>query len=308
MLTLRAMIAGLILLDPCAALAQDSARIYISTDKGHTWTASSAGFPAEATVNDFAVFRRNVYAGTEAHGVFVSRDGGRTWTSANEGLADDEKIGAVEATESVVLAGTIRNGMFFSKDVGKTWIPANAGLTSRNVRALTINAGTVFAGTNDGVFASDNEGRSWSQLTKHTQVNGISVLGRQIFVAGVNGVTRSDDNGQTWQAVGKFGPVHNISNHGQSVFVMSYNREVLRTSDGGATWQRADAGLPSMYTFQILGVDGLLLAGQWPGLYMSRNSGADWTLVRNGLPPDFPIKELVHIGKDTILAGAGQIR
>jgi photosystem II stability/assembly factor-like uncharacterized protein len=308
MFWLQTMIAGLILFYPCSAVAQDSARIYISTDTGHTWTPSSAGFPAAATVNDFAVFDDTVYAGTEAHGMFVSHDGGRTWTPANEGLSPHEKITAVEVAQDVVFAGTTRNGIFVSKDAGKTWSHASAGLTNTNVRALAANARTVFSGTNDGVFASHNDGRSWSQLTKGTQVNGISVLGPKIFVAGTNGVVRSDDNGQTWHVIGVFGPVHNISTDGESVFAMSYNSEVLRTSDGGATWKKSDAGLPAMYTFQILELDDILLAGQWPGLYMSKNSGALWTLVRNGLPPDFPIKELVRTGKEKALAGAGQIR
>ena len=225
------------------------------------------------------------YAGTEAHGVFVSHDDGRTWTAANEGMASDEKIDAVEATEHSIFAGTSRSGIFVSRNAGRTWSPANAGLTNTNVRALAMNAWSVFAGTNDGLFASDDDGRSWSQRTKGAQVNGIAVLGRQVFVAGTNGVTRSDDNGETWRTAGAFGPVHNIAADGVSVYALSYDREVLRTDDGGATWTKADGGLPSLYTFQILALDDALLAGQWPGLFLSTNRGAQWMQVRNGLPP-----------------------
>jgi len=147
---LRAVATALGLL--AAFASTDSARLFVSTDRGHTWKPSSTGFPADGTVNDFAVLGKLVFAAPENHGMFLSKDAGRTWGPANEGFEPDEKIDAVEAAGESVFAGTHRRGVFVSKAAGNTWSPANDRLTNRTVRALIIAGARVLAGTNDGIF------------------------------------------------------------------------------------------------------------------------------------------------------------
>ncbi|MFQ5525825.1 MAG: WD40/YVTN/BNR-like repeat-containing protein [Thermoanaerobaculia bacterium] len=67
----------------------DTGGIATSVDGGETWTAASAGLPAEATVNHFATHPKEadvVYAASQNSGVFVTRNGGQTWNAVNGGL------------------------------------------------------------------------------------------------------------------------------------------------------------------------------------------------------------------------------
>lgn len=300
--TLRLLAVVLGLLD--APATAEAARIFVSTDRGQTWKPSDVEFPEDGTANDFAVLGKLVFAATESHGMFLSKDVGRTWSPANDGFEPGEKLAAVEASGDNVFAGTHRRGVFVSKDAGKTWSPANDGLTNRTARALAVAGRRVFVGTNDGIFASDVRGGSWSRLTTGAQVNAFAVLGADIYAAGATGLSRSTDEGRTWKPIGDFGAVHNVSSDGTSVFATLYRRQVVRTDDGGATWTTADNGLPPMYTFQVLGLGNVHLAGQWTGVYLSANRGDLWTSVG---PRDQAIHDLVLVDGETVLAASGLI-
>ena len=287
--------------------AQNRTRIYISTDNGHSWEPADAGFPLNATVNDFSVFGNAIFAGTDANGVFVSRDGARNWKRTGQGLNENLKINAVASTQEAILVGTGSDGVFASVDAGRTWQPARNGLTNLQIRRLAVHEDHVFAGTNGGLFASDDNGNSWSHLTGTGQINGITILKGNIYVADLQGVILSTNRGRTWRRILETEVPHNLSNDGASVFAMLYNDGVKKTDDEGATWINAQVGLPadlSQYTFQILHADGVLFAGQWNGIYISTDSGASWSPISQ-LPPNQPITDLIRLGDETIVAGAG---
>lgn len=300
-------VCALLALASRAGYAQDHARIYRSTNAGRSWERSDSGFPRDATVNDFGAFRNVLFAGTEADGVFVSGDGGRSWAPAGQGLPENGKVNAVASTRDAVLVGTWRDGVFASPGGNGRWRPASDGLSNEEVRRLVSHEGRVFAGTNGGLFVSDNSGRSWRHLTGEGQINGVTVLNGHVYVADLQGVLLSKDMGLTWRRVLNTGTPHNIANDGSSVFAMLYGQGVWKTDDHGATWVAAQSGLPAdlgQYTFQILPVEGRLLAGQWSGVFVSEDAGASWSPVRDGLPPGQAITDLLRIGEGTVVAGA----
>lgn len=287
--------------------AQNRARIYISTDNGHSWKPADAGFPRNATVNDFSAFGNALFAGTDADGVFVSHDGGRSWNRTGQGLQENVKVNAVASTQRTIVVGTAQDGVFISIDAGRTWQPASNGLTNLQIRRLAVVEDRVFAGTNGGLFVSEDHGNSWSHLTGTSQINGITILNGSIYVADLQGVILSTNRGRTWRRILETRVPHNLSNDGASVFAMLYNDGVKKTDDGGVTWISAQVGLPadlSQYTFQILHVNGVLFAGQWPGIYTSSDRGASWSLI-DQLPPGQSITDLIQMGEKTIVAAAG---
>lgn len=71
----------------------DARGVYVSLDKGTTWSRSSSGLStilsASGAVNTIAVSSDGtVYTGTQARGVAVSRNNGSTWQRLNRGLPD----------------------------------------------------------------------------------------------------------------------------------------------------------------------------------------------------------------------------
>jgi len=57
-------------------------------------------------------------------------------------------------------------GPYRSIDGGVTWTPASAGLSSAAVLVFAVARGTrtIYAGTNVGIFSSDNNGASWETV------------------------------------------------------------------------------------------------------------------------------------------------
>src|SRR5689334_5635070 len=69
---------------------------------------------------------------------------------------------ALLEVNSVILAGTSGRGVFASSDNGKTWSASNNGLGDVNVSTLVTAGPYVLAGTGKGVYRSSDGGRNWT--------------------------------------------------------------------------------------------------------------------------------------------------
>ncbi|MBI3950860.1 MAG: hypothetical protein HY314_10455 [Acidobacteria bacterium] len=139
--------------------AATAAGFYVSSNRGATWNATSAGLPNDSTVRALVFDLTNtniIYAGTEGSGVYKSTDGGLNWQSANSGLINLKvySLLIISGAPNTLLAGT-GQGVFKSTDGGNTWTSVNTGLPSDTevyVLARDATAGRVYAGGSNGVF------------------------------------------------------------------------------------------------------------------------------------------------------------
>jgi ligand-binding sensor domain-containing protein len=136
-------------------------------------------------------------AGTE-NGIFLSNNNGKSWTSS--GLINTF-VSALVVSGTSIFAGT-GSGVFISNNNGNTWAPCNNDMPNSDVRALTTNAGKIFAGTNgNGVFLSINNGKNWipvnNNLTDYV-VHSLTIFGTNVFAGTDHGVLLSTNYGGTW--------------------------------------------------------------------------------------------------------------
>ena len=146
-----------------------------SSNAGGSWTLTTS---KQLEVNSIAVHPKNpdmVYIGTNNYGVMVSRDGGKSFAPSNGGYsgrfvnvvtADREKKGRVYAT---TINNTTGGGFFFvSNDNGTTWQPSMRNLPNRLITYSILQddteAGTLYLGTNLGIYRSLDSGASWSTI------------------------------------------------------------------------------------------------------------------------------------------------
>jgi len=144
---------------------------------------------------------------------------GDGWRVARRGL-EGQRVTSVVAREGVVLAGTT-DGIFRSDDDGRTWREASQGLGLRHVRWLAYHpdiSDSEFAGTEPaGIFRSTDGANSWSEAPEVARlrdryhwflpyspaagcVRGFAFHGSRAYAAvEVGGVLRSDDGGASWQ-------------------------------------------------------------------------------------------------------------
>lgn len=289
--------------------SQENGLIYLSTDQGVSWRQADLGFPKDATVNDFLAYRSQIFAATENKGVYVSSDRGQNWRPAGLGMASTEKVDALAVYHNILFAGTYQNGIYTSIDGGQSWFPSSEGLTNLTIRALDARNDIIYAGTNDGVFASKDQGKSWRSLTAVMQINAFAFADQKIYAATNKGIILSKDQGQNWDWIYEGSAVGHIALHGDQLFAINYGDEIWQTTNDGQSWTRADAGLRKdglLCSFAMASFGRHLLVGRGDGVFLSYTNGLNWERVREGVPAHTPIKELEIIDGVTLIAGVGQ--
>ncbi len=141
-------------------------------------------------------------------GVIRTTDGGLKWGSSSKGLERTFAfaIAADPLHRALFYAATAGEGVFRSTDGGKSW--KAAGLDRMIVRCLAVGGNhneTVYAGTDAGVFASENSGRSWRWMSvglPRAIVYALAVDPADpltMFAGTVAGLFQSRDEGRSWQ-------------------------------------------------------------------------------------------------------------
>ena len=155
---------------------QRSAIVYAGTtgglwktvDGGTKWSLVTA---SDVIVNDVMIDPRNperVLVATDYRGVLSSNDGFAHHTTSNRGFSH-RVVGGVVADHkdpNRLLVGVMNDkelgGVFFSDDAGKSWQQSSKGLDGRDVLSLRqAENGTLFAGTNHGIFRQVAVNGSW---------------------------------------------------------------------------------------------------------------------------------------------------
>jgi len=164
----------------------------------------------------------------------------------------------------------------------------------------------LVASAANGVFASDDTGRSWflaSSGLGDTRVQGLAALAdhRVLFASAAKAFYRSTDNGTSWTVrspavpVGPPVPAGDLlaaaaEPHGDPEILLARGKILVRSADGGATWQPA---LVQPLAFTALLIDQTdprsVFAGTdyGGGLFHSADGGATWAQVTQ-VDPLFP--------------------
>ena len=257
-------------------------------------TVGAMGVPGQPNV---------FYIGVNNGGVWKSTDYGRTWTP----IFDDQPTGSIGA---VAVAPSDPNVLYVGSGEG--------------LQRPDLSVG-------DGIYKSTDGGRSWRHvgLRDGQQIPAVivdprdanrvlvAVLGHPYGANAERGVFRSSDGGESWQKVlytdentGAMDVTFDPANP-QTVFAvlwaarqapweigsswtLSANNGLYKSTDGGTSWRRITAGLPT--TQDRLGRIGLAVSASEPGrmyavvgaangggVYRSDDAGEQWRLV-NGDP------------------------
>ncbi|HEU0179008.1 MAG TPA: hypothetical protein VFV58_32485 [Blastocatellia bacterium] len=162
---------------PNVIFAGTTEGLWISTDGGKpdTWRRMTG---PNVVINAVAVHPDRpdrVFLGVDDGGVLISVDGGENYQASNEGFINRQvrAVIADKVERGRVYAGVIfdraNGGLFISEDGGGAWRQSMNGLGVRDVYSLyqsDSNPATIYAGTNNGLFRSDDRGRNWAQVKK----------------------------------------------------------------------------------------------------------------------------------------------
>lgn len=235
-----------------------------TTDAGASWTPLGNAFPsfAEYVLRLDPTTPTTMYAAVAYHGVWKSTDAGASWTLSQSGLpgiGDDRQFRALTldpTMPSTLFLGSYRHTGFVyrSTDAGATW----ATTMERNIHDLAFDAGSgiLVAGASGGPYVSVDDGDTWVDID--------TIHGYTAYSVAVD------------------------PTHPDTIYYGGQYDRVYRTTDGGATWDRHDAGLAGRRVTSLV-IDpappGTVYAATWGGgVARSNDGGVTWTPINDGLP------------------------
>jgi photosystem II stability/assembly factor-like uncharacterized protein len=249
-----------------------------------------------------------MYVSDAVAGVHMSTDGGQTWFPTNEGI----DIRAGESGDAIpVFSLTIdphnpdilwigtqaQLGIYKSIDGGQTWQLKDNGVVEKDI---TFRGFTVDPRSSDIIYAAA-EVSSWEWTEDGQELMGVA------FDRTMGVVYRTQDGGEHWE---EFWRGNNLARYvwvnpqDPNVIYIStgiFDREaansdpvsrtpggegILKTTDGGQTWQQVNNGLHNLYVGSLYmhpKDPQILLAGvsnnTYPddgGIYLTKDGGESW--------------------------------
>lgn len=208
-----------------------------------------------------------------------------------------------------------RDGFVAAQNEGG-WQLVRTGLDGRFVTSLMARQGVILAGTDDGIFRSDDGGLSWRETSRgltqrhvrwlafHPAISDLELAGTEPAA-----IFTSQDGGASWRECGEVsalreqlgwwlpyspeaGCVRGFAFHGSRAYAAVEVGGVLRSDDQGMSWRLAGNSNESQASRQPslspLHSDvhdvashpsspDLVLAPTGGGLYRSRDGGDTWT-------------------------------
>jgi photosystem II stability/assembly factor-like uncharacterized protein len=269
--------------------------VYKSIDSGASWVKSSSHLPSTDPFFALTIDPKNqttLYLGSQSD-LYKSNDAGQNWISSSSGLSIThvESIAIDILDSNIIYVGVYDfHGTFYkSIDGGNNWNTTYVGIPQKSViydlvidsnTPSTLYAGVVvespvppYAFRDSGVYKSINNGVSWSAAN-----TGLSNIRPTVLV-----IAKSNPS---TLFVGTFDLGSTDPN---------YISGLYKSTDGGASWNQANSGLPSNLYIRALAINpknsAIIYAGignafsshATGGVYKSIDGGASWSPVNNGL-------------------------
>lgn len=188
------------------------------------------------------------------------------------------------------------------------WKPVNSGFTNLQVNVLVVNEKNIFAGTDNGVFLSNNNGGFWRAMNSgltNTNVTSLVISGATIFAGTPSGVFFSTSSGENWTAINSGltnRSVTSLLSIGSSVFAETSSGMFLST-DTDNPWKEIDSCVVRL-NINSLAISGNNIFVGTRSVFLSTDKGHNWKPVNTGLP-DFTFNSLAISGSYIFAASNG---
>lgn len=192
--------------------------ICLSKDKGVNWVTFNNGFQTQGFVSGLTMIGDTLYAavsysiGMQSSGVYKTYYQKAEWKYFGTGMPLNlgDITSFVKNSNNTFFVGVTLGGskgsLYVSTDKGSNWKGKTISGVA-DVYSLETDGNRVYAGTNNGIYYSDDDGTTWTKLS--TELNGFYVdhilcSGGKIFAAvDLIGVLYSIDYGKNWHTVTK---------------------------------------------------------------------------------------------------------
>ncbi len=298
--------------------------VFKSLDGGTTWHSTNQGL-TNPYIYSLAIDPKqplNIYAGTYHSQIYKSEDGGVTWNWSGSGMQEQAIVYDIAVdpfSPSIVYAATRGksnnnnppwNGVLYrSEDAGLTWESSLENLGGPDIQdwvySVIVNPNAhneiLAAAHESGPYRSNNFGEHWSPMNNGVKdFSGRSIaIGQQpdsslTLYYGVwhkDSVYKSIDGGSSWLPANQgisyehvyriaLDPV-NINN----VFLATFKSGILKSTDGGNSWQTGGLPLDQIYSLVInpFATKQMLAGTAGDGVYQTWDGGENWSHSSTGI-------------------------
>lgn len=263
--------------------------VYVTQNNGQNWQRVGNGLASlpspilNNNVYELLPLGGKLYAAHE-NGVIVNEGGNwralYSWPSL-------PGCYAIAGSGNQLFAGAWFDGVARSLDGGVSWNPVNNGLAGRATYAVLKDNGVLYAGVEDGIFTSVNEGQTWTRTLSGPSTYNFLVFESKVYAGTLFGVYVTANRGQTWTRVSNglpAGIVTSLSLVGNVLYATHISSGVYRSLDSGQSWTAVNNGLTNLRALSFVVRGASLFVGTGTGVFRSTNEGQNWSAVNNGLP------------------------
>jgi photosystem II stability/assembly factor-like uncharacterized protein len=268
--------------------APGASQLFRTNDNGQTWTVVSSSPPPDQVVVDRE--SSTVYV-QEGSTLFASKDEGKTWTP----LPVAPNLQSVAPAGAGHLYAATGNGVIEYRESSHAWTSVGSAISNPDLHALTISSSTprrFYIAEDFGVLTSVENQTDWITANSGlpgAYANDVAVVPSDpavAYAATLPGAFKTEDRGQSWQQTGTKqveARVVEVSPMARDTAFVSDANVVLKTVDGGATWNQVN---PSPATLLALAPSdpAIVYAALVSGLSKSSNGGQTWASIVSDLP------------------------
>jgi len=278
--------------------------VYTSTNNGANWKQSSYGLTGYGlAINKFLIKDENIFIATNG-GVYLSSDDCSNWQLVNNGMTNAASVKALALLDDILLAGTSAGEIFATSITNIQWSNVTSSLPW--IRVLYVKGNNIYAGTDNGIFCSTDNGTNWIEKNNgltNKAINTIVSVNDTLFT-GTNGggAFLSADEGENWNSVQTL-PLKYISclcANNNDIYA-AYSNFLYRSADKGKTWIELSVygfgGIKSI----LLDIDTIYTATARNGISKSIDKGYNWVEINKGISNEYIIASIVS--KESVVLG-----
>ncbi|HSF23721.1 MAG TPA: YCF48-related protein [Blastocatellia bacterium] len=338
--------------EPSTIFAGTSEGLWRSKDGGKRWMLLTSKSMVIRSIVVTLDKPNRVLIATDDFGIRISENLGDDFIESNTGFIH-RHILAIQPDASErgrILASVYHDGnggsVFTSRDGGESWQPSSQGMAGRDVFAfyqLPDQPNVIYAGTNNGVFRSNDRGASWSfagaepvkketpprKVTKRRRALAELPVGRYQTVPTSKGKQRTQKKKAASKKPPSKKPLKKEALSGQFVELRRQVDDIAGFADSEGRRGLLAATMDGLYrTFdETKGWEKVLIGGYEPngrvyavsthkdtplkifvgtqrGLFISNDGGHSWEQVERG-PTDMYVKAIAQDPRDAAVVVIG---
>ena len=264
--------------------------LYYTSNNGTNWSKTKV---VNHTIKFLYNYNGKLFACSDSSGAYFSTNNGDLW---NPIINNNICFTVVTNINSNIFLASADSGVFKSTNEGLNWVKCNNGLSNLNILALNKKDSTIYAGTSNGLYYSDNLGSNWIPFGFNSKrISAICAIDNLLLIGTNSGLYVSTNNGYNWSTEHISGKIINVIKNYYNFIYAGTNDGSYCSGNNGISW--TNIGLNSTVSTDVIRyADSALFIATKSGLYRSYNNGQTWKLLHYNSYSFLDFNDYLYLG------------